>query len=152
MRRSGQRRLHVLSSDRRRRGSQALPSLKQGIFILYDDGVKLVYNYIDRRSETGESVRLKYSYIFGGSYLLLAVLYVLVLFAQIGHGSNPFDFVFYLNRPACYVLDLFPDLTRTRTALPQILSCLLAGLFQFALIGYLMDRVMSFYRKRAESR
>ena len=93
-------------------------------------------------------MRLKYFYILTGSYLLLAILYVLVLFAQIGHGSNPFDFVFYLNRPACYVLDLFPDLIRTKSALPQILSCLLAGVFQFALMGYLMDWAISLYRKK----
>ena len=93
-------------------------------------------------------MRLKYCYVFAGAYLLLAILYVLMLFIQIGHGSNPFDFVFYLNKPACYVLDLFPDLIRRKSALPQILTCLLAGVVQFALIGSLMDLVISLYRKR----
>ena len=97
---------------------------------------------------TVQAATLKYCYVFVGAYLLLAILYVLMLFIQIGHGSNPFDFVFYLNKPACYVLDLFPDLIRRKSALPQILTCLLAGVVQFALIGSLIDLVISLYRKR----
>ena len=91
-------------------------------------------------------MNLKYCYFLAGGYLLLAILYVLMLFVQTGHESNPFDFVFYLNKPACYILDLFPDLIRTKSALPQILTCLLAGVFQYALVGLLIDVVLSRYR------
>jgi hypothetical protein len=95
-----------------------------------------------------DSVRLKWCYVLAGAYLLLGILYIGMVSLQIGHGSNPFDFIFYLNWPACYVLDLFPDLIRTKSALPQILTCLIAGLVMYALIGYLIDVVVSRFRKR----
>lgn len=93
-------------------------------------------------------MRLRYCYVLGGAYLLLAILYVLLLFVQTGHESNPFDFVFYLNRPACRLLDLFPALVKARRPLLLIFSCLLAGVIQFALIGCVIDVVVSRFRKR----
>lgn len=96
---------------------------------------------------TGEGVRLRYCYVLGGAYLLLAILYVLMLFAQIGHGSNPFDFVFYLILPACRLLDLLPAFVKAKSPLLLILSCLLAGVIQFALIGCVIDVVVSRFRK-----
>jgi hypothetical protein len=87
-------------------------------------------------------MKLKYVYILAGAYSIVALLYILLLFVETGHEANPFDFIFYLSTPACRLLDLFPDLIRTKSALPQILSCLVAGLFQFALIGCVVDVIM----------
>ncbi|MGH9873887.1 MAG: hypothetical protein ACRD9S_15660 [Pyrinomonadaceae bacterium] len=92
-------------------------------------------------------MKLRYSYISAGGYLVLAILYVLTLFVQTGHETNPFDFLFYVNWPICYILDLFPDLIRSESALPHILTCLVAGVFQSALIGFLIDVVVSHYRR-----
>jgi hypothetical protein len=91
-------------------------------------------------------VRPRYCYVVGGAYLLLAILYVVVLFVQTGHEANPFDFVFLINRPACKLLDLFPVLAKARP-LPLVFSCLFAGLLQFVLIGCAIDFVISRFRE-----
>lgn len=93
-------------------------------------------------------VRLKFFYILAAAYSLVAIPYTVLIFVQTGHESNPFDFVFYLNAPACRLLDLFPDVIRTGTALPQILSCLLAGLVQWTLMGGVIDVLLSRFRGR----
>lgn len=93
-------------------------------------------------------MRLKFFYILAAAYSLVAIPYTVLLFSQTGHESNPFDFVFYLNAPACRLLDVFPDLIRTGTALPQILSCLVAGLFQWTLMGLVIDVLLGRLRRR----
>ena len=93
-------------------------------------------------------MKMKYVYVLAGAYSIAALLYILMLFVETGHEANPCDFIFYLSTPACRFLDLFPDLIRTKSALPQILSCLLAGLFQFALIGCIVDLIVSRSGKR----
>lgn len=93
-------------------------------------------------------MRLKFTYIVSLIYLLFVAAFVLTYLKGMGHGPSPFGFVFYFNRPACYVLDLFPDLIRTTGALPQIISCLLAGLVMYALIGFVIDVIAARYRRR----
>ena len=93
-------------------------------------------------------VKLKYTCIVSGFYLLFVVAFILTYLKGMGHGPSPFNFVFFLNRPACYVLDLLPDRVKTNSALPQVLSCLLAGLVMYALLGFLIDVIVSRYRRR----
>jgi hypothetical protein len=84
-------------------------------------------------------LKAKYVYVLPGLYLMFVVLFIIWYLKGVGHGPNPFSFVFYLNRPACLVLDLFPDLINTGTELPQVISCLLAGLIMYGILGWILD-------------
>lgn len=92
---------------------------------------------------------MKFRFLLPGVYILLVLLFfVFFLKGAGGHGWNPFEFVVYLAFPAGLLLDLLPP---SRLPLDDLLSPLLfilAGLIQWALIGYLIDRVVARLRRK----
>src|SRR5687768_13367822 len=86
---------------------------------------------------------MKYCLLLSLVYLLLLFLWLVAFVIGAGHGSNPFQFVLYLMYPARLLLGLLPD-----SSWPLLLEFGLAGLIQWALIGYLIDRVMAHRRKK----
>ena len=93
-------------------------------------------------------VRLKYTYFSAGIYLLCAILFVLGYLKGIGHGPNPFGFLFGVVFSACRVLDLLPDLFTTHSEIVRFGLCVLEGIILYGLIGFLIDVVMSHIRQR----
>jgi hypothetical protein len=65
-----------------------------------------------------------------------------------GHGWNPFAFVYYLAYPTAFVLDLIPRSWGPENIWILSFSFFLAGLIQWAFIGYLFDKLLG--RKRAK--
>lgn len=92
---------------------------------------------------------MKYRFLLPGIYLLLVMLFfVFFLRGAGGHGWNPFEFVFYLAFPAGFLLDLLPASWGFQDGLPLFLLFMLVGLIQWALIGYLIDRLVAGRRKK----
>ncbi len=92
--------------------------------------------------------RLRYAYLFAGGYLLFAILFTLGYLKGMGHGSNPFGFLFSIVFSACHLLDLLPDLFTTSSEPVRLLLCVLDGLVLYGLIGFFIDVVLSRLRKR----
>jgi hypothetical protein len=92
---------------------------------------------------------MKYIFIVPGAYLLLFILAgVFFLRGAGGHGSNPFDFVIYLDLPACYLLNIFPAPHGPEAGLVAALVCGFAGLVQWTLIGLLCDKILAWRRRK----
>jgi hypothetical protein len=60
-----------------------------------------------------------------------------------GHGFNPFGFVFYLMYPSCFLLELLPSAWQPESDMILVLLCVIAGFGQYALIGYVVDRILA---------
>lgn len=91
---------------------------------------------------------MKYRFLLPGIYLLLVILFfVFFLKGAGGHGWNPFEYVFYLAFPAGFLLELLPN-SWGLDDLPLTLLFMLAGLIQWALLGYLIDKLVAWRRKR----
>jgi len=92
---------------------------------------------------------MKYRLLLPGIYTLLVLLFI-VVFVEVAdrHGWNPFDFVIYLAFPAGFLLELLPTSWVHLDALPLFFLFRLAGLIQWALIGYLIDKVLAHLRKK----
>lgn len=93
-------------------------------------------------------LRLKYAYLFAGIYLLFAILFTLGYLKGMGHGSNPFSFLFSIVFSACHLLDLLPDIFTTRSEPVRFLLCVLDGLILYGVIGFLIDVALGRLRKR----
>ena len=92
---------------------------------------------------------MKYRFLLPGIYLLLVLLFsVFFLKGAGGHGWNPFEFVFYLAFPAGFLLELLPASWGLQDGLLLFLLFMLAGLLQWALLGYLIDKLMAWRRKK----
>ena len=93
-------------------------------------------------------MKLKYGYVFSGVYLLCATLFVLGYLKGMGHGPNPFGFLFNLVFSACHLLDLLPDLLPTQSEPVRFILCVLEGLIFYGLIGFFIDLLLGRLRKR----
>jgi len=91
---------------------------------------------------------LKLTYVLPGIYLFLVSAFLLSALISTGHGSIPFGFVVYLSMPGCLVLNLFGNLANTTGPFVAMLSCLMAGLPQYVLIGFVIDWAISRRRMR----
>ncbi|SRR5258708_4896166 len=92
---------------------------------------------------------MKYRFLLPGIYLLLVLLFfVFFLKGAGGHGWNPFEFVVYLALPTGFLLDLLPPSWLPQDGLRAYLLFMLAGLTPWVLIGYLIDKLMAWRRKK----
>ena len=94
---------------------------------------------------------MKYWLILPGAYSLLMLLFFVVLLLGAGHGPNPFEFVLYLIYPARFLLELIPS-SRSPNLFPLFLLFVLAGLIQWALVGYLIDKMIAWRRNQKLTR
>jgi hypothetical protein len=93
---------------------------------------------------------MKLSLSSPGLYVILLLLFgIFFVMGASGHGWNPFDVVAYVMMPSCLLLDLLPHPWAPQTGLFSFLLCSLAGLIQWVLIGYLIDKLLSKWRARA---
>lgn len=94
-------------------------------------------------------MRMKYRLLLPATYALLESLFFVVFLKGLGgHGPNPFGFVVYLIYPACFLLDMFPASWGPKDDLVLILLCVITGLVQYALMGYVIDRFLTRRRRR----
>jgi hypothetical protein len=90
---------------------------------------------------------MMYRFILPAVFIILAILFVTVNVMGVGHGPNTFDFVLYCAYPTCLVTGLLepflggPDLI-------WFLLCMVAGSFQYFLIGYFIDKLLERRAKR----
>lgn len=77
-------------------------------------------------------------------YLVLSIV-LLLGFGNIGHGKG-IEVFFYVSLPAGFVSNLVEATFRSGES--ALLSCFLAGLVQYAVIGYLFDA----FRRRRKGR
>ncbi len=91
---------------------------------------------------------MKFRFLIPAIYILLVLLFFLFFLKGAGgHGWNPFEFVFYLAFPAGFLLELLPA-SWGLDDLPLFLLFMLAGLIQWAIIGYLIDKLLARRRKK----
>jgi hypothetical protein len=91
---------------------------------------------------------MKYRFLLPGVYILLMLLFLIrLVWTAGGHGWNPFEFALNLTYPARFLLKLFPAPSGPPRLWPVFLRLVFAGLLQWALIGYLVDKVLA--RKKA---
>jgi hypothetical protein len=76
------------------------------------------------------------------------LFFLLFLKGAGGHGHNPFEFVYYLMFPLGFVIDLLPDSWGPQNDLMLAFLFVLAGLIQWAIVGYLVDKLRVWRRKR----
>lgn len=86
-------------------------------------------------------MKLRLTWILPLLYLVLSIV-LLVGFGNIGHGKG-IEMFFYVSLPAGFLSNLV-EVTFKSGEL-ALMSCFLAGLTQYAVIGYLCD---AFRRKR----
>jgi ABC-type cobalt transport system substrate-binding protein len=92
---------------------------------------------------------MKYRFIVPGIYILLLLLFVFFFIKGAGgHSGNPFESVYYLTLPAGLQLELLPASWAPNNDLLLSLLFALAGLIQWALVGYLLDRLLGCRRKK----
>jgi hypothetical protein len=93
---------------------------------------------------------MKFRFLLLGVYLLLVLLFLGFLF-EVGdrHGWNPFEFVVYLALPTGLLSDLLPPRWIPEDGLLSLVMFLLAGSIQWALIGYLIDRLLARFRQKS---
>jgi len=91
---------------------------------------------------------MKYRFLVPAIYVLLVLLFFVFLIIGAGHGRSPFEFVFYLAFPAGLLLDLLPASWGLGGGLLLLLLFMLAGLIQWALLGYLIDKLVAWRRKK----
>ena len=85
---------------------------------------------------------MKYWLILPAMYAFLLLLFLIFfLISAGGHGLNPFSFVIDLMTPLCFLLNMLPASWGPQSGLLSFLLCALAGLVQWALIGYLIDKL-----------
>jgi hypothetical protein len=89
-----------------------------------------------------KGIRLRYAYFSAGIYLLCALLFTLGYLKGMGHGPNPFGFLFKIVFSACHLLDLLPDLFPTLSEPVRFMFCVLGGLILYGLIGFFIDVVL----------
>ena len=75
-------------------------------------------------------------------------LWFLVFLLRAAHGSNPFEFALYLIYPARFLVDGLPASIGPKNFFLLFLSYMFLGLIQWALIGYLIDKLLGYFRKR----
>lgn len=89
-----------------------------------------------------------FRFLFPAIYVLLVLLFFAFLIIGGGHGKSPFEFVFYLAFPVGFLLYLLPA-----SWVPADISLLflfvLAGLVQWVLVGYLIDKLIARLRKKS---
>jgi peptidoglycan/LPS O-acetylase OafA/YrhL len=91
---------------------------------------------------------MKFRFIFPAIYTFLLLMFLIVfLIGAGGHGSNPFDLIIYVMMPLCLLLDLLPASWGPKSELLSFALCAFAGLLQWGLIGYVMDRLIARRRK-----
>lgn len=89
-----------------------------------------------------------FRFILPSVYLVLVLLMTAVFISGAGgHGRNVFSFALYLMFPACLLVSLLPALPQD-SGLVSALLCGLAGLLQWALVGYVIDKVIALRRRR----
>jgi len=86
---------------------------------------------------------MKYRLLIPGLFLLLAAFF-LAFFVQGagGHSDNPFDFFAVLLFPACIIPGLL-DSWLGGPALLWMSFCFFLSLFQYFMLGYVIDRLMA---------
>ena len=91
--------------------------------------------------------KFKYAYFSAGVYLLSAVLFALGYLEGMGHGPNPFGFLFNVVFSVCHLLDFLPDLFTTENERLRFMLCVVEGVFFYAIIGYLVDVALARKKK-----
>jgi hypothetical protein len=81
-------------------------------------------------------------------YVLLVILFVVFFLIEAGHGSNPFGFVVYLSYPAAFLLELLPVSWSNGNGLLVLLLFLIVGLIQWAIVGWLIGKLLALRRER----
>ena len=92
---------------------------------------------------------MRYCLIISAIYVLLVLLFLVFLLKGAGHGWNPFGFVSYLSFPAGFLLELLP-MSWLGNGLPVFFLFVLVGLIQWAIIGFVIDKLVAW--RRAKSR
>src|ERR1051325_8206534 len=87
-------------------------------------------------------LKIRYAYLFSGSYIFLTVLFLLGYLKGAGHGSNPFGFLFAIVFSACQVLDLVYADKPTNEWL-HLAMCVALGFVIYGLIGAGIDLVIN---------
>ena len=91
---------------------------------------------------------MKYWILLPVVYLFLMVLWFVVFLLTAAHGSNPFNFALYLIYPARFLLDWLPASIGPKNLWLLFLFYVFIGLSQWTLIGYLIDKLLAYVRKR----
>ena len=92
-------------------------------------------------------MKLRYAYVLSGTYIFLAILFVLGYLKGAGHGPNPFGFLFSVVFSGCHVLDL-AHIFQTTNEWLRFMECVLAGFVMYGLIGAAIDVVVNRSRRR----
>lgn len=89
-------------------------------------------------------VRLTYPLVFATSYLIISTV-LLTVFGGAGHGWGLSAF-FYVGLPLSYLSLIVEDYSKSGEL--AMLSCLLAGLVQYALLGYVAQKLIDIFAAR----
>ena len=92
-------------------------------------------------------MRLKFSLLLAGAYLLVAILFTLGYLTDMGHGSNPFGFLFHIVFSACHLIDLLPVVLTVNNMPVRFLICVVEGTILYGLVGLIIDFVLGRYRR-----
>src|SRR5882762_8996248 len=84
---------------------------------------------------------MKWRFILPGIFLLGVILFVTANLIGAGHGTNTFDFVLHCAYPAAFLTDLLVSFLGGLDWLSFPLG-VIAGLFQYLLFGYLIDKLL----------
>ena len=92
---------------------------------------------------------MKCRFIFPAIYMLPVLLYFAFFIKGAGgHGSNPFEFVYYPMFPAGFFLELMPTSWAPKNDLLLVLLFVFIGLVQWVVMGYLIDRLVAWHLKK----
>ena len=94
--------------------------------------------------------RFKFACSLTGVYLLSVVLFALGYLQGMGHGPNPFGFLFNVVFSVCHLLDFLPDLYSAKNEMIRFTLCVVEGLVFYAILGYLVDIAWAHKKKLGE--
>src|SRR5207244_13647481 len=84
---------------------------------------------------------MKFRYLFPVLYII-ASMFALIVLGGAGHGHGP-EIFYYLSLPACLVVNV------SDTGIAWIF-CVLVSIMQYALFGYLLDRLLRWTRRETK--
>lgn len=92
-----------------------------------------------------------FRFLLPGLYILLVIALFLGHAQGAGHGQS-LELINYVVLPAAYVSDFLLSFFPIGNIVVDLGSAILAGLIQYALLGYILDKVVARYRKRHSPR
>ena len=94
--------------------------------------------------------KIRFTYVIPSLYLILAAAFAISVLDSTGHEVNHFRFVLDLSKPGCLAVDLLHPVLKSWQPLLSVALCLLAGVSQYLLIGYVIHRIIRQVRARRQ--